>query len=99
MTFQDAGNAMNPAEIADLSATVDIPAFLAYRLAVGRRTRASSTPYRPLCLILRVHRLNLRGVLFGDHFALNLECWRQFTRFLCKRVRQQRKCLHLFITG
>jgi hypothetical protein len=39
VAYQDTGNAMNTAEIADLSSKVDVTALFAYRLAVGRRTR------------------------------------------------------------
>ena len=36
---QDTGNAMDAAELADFSAAIELEALLAYRLAVGRRTR------------------------------------------------------------
>jgi hypothetical protein len=37
--WRDTGNAMNPEEIAHFSQTIDLDALLAYRMAVGRRTR------------------------------------------------------------
>ncbi len=37
--FTDVGNGMSPAQIQELSATLDLEALLAYRLAVGQRTR------------------------------------------------------------
>jgi hypothetical protein len=39
ITVRDTGNAMDKAGIANLSATIDIEALRAYRVAVGRRTR------------------------------------------------------------
>ena len=39
VTVSEVGNAMSPAEMADLSAALDIQALRAYRVAVGRRTR------------------------------------------------------------
>ena len=39
VTSQDTGNAMSTTEIAELSTTIGLEALLAYRLAVGRRTR------------------------------------------------------------
>lgn len=38
-TFHHTGNVMTEAEIASLSAAINIPGLRAYRLAVGRRTR------------------------------------------------------------
>lgn len=39
LPFCEVGNALNPTEIATLSATINIPALRAYRSAVGLRTR------------------------------------------------------------
>jgi hypothetical protein len=39
VTVRETGNALDETGIADLSAAVDLDALLAYRLAVGRRTR------------------------------------------------------------
>jgi hypothetical protein len=44
---RDTGNAMSAVEIADFNARIDIPALRAYRLAVGRRTRAIVKKLRP----------------------------------------------------
>ena len=40
ISSQDTGNAMDAAEVADFSAAIDLQALRAYRLSVGRRTRA-----------------------------------------------------------
>ena len=40
IAVRDTGNAMEPAGVADLSAAINVPALRAYRMSVGRQTRA-----------------------------------------------------------
>lgn len=47
VTVQHTGNAMHAKDVANLSATIDIEALWAYRLAVGRRTREIVQRLRP----------------------------------------------------
>jgi hypothetical protein len=46
-TARDTGNAMDAAEVAEFSATIDIDALRGYRVAVGRRTREIVSQLQP----------------------------------------------------
>lgn len=61
-TWVHTGNAMQPEEVATLSAALDIPALLAYRAAVGRRTRAIVQQLSPQDLKRRVDPGRLQRV-------------------------------------
>ena len=54
---------MSPAAIADLSATIDVDALLAYRLAVGRRTRNVVTRLTPADLKQKVEPARLQQIM------------------------------------
>jgi len=47
VVLRDTGNALSAQEIIDLSLSVDLPALRAYRMAVGRRTRAVVSKLQP----------------------------------------------------
>jgi hypothetical protein len=61
--FVETGNAMTPAEIAALSAGLDMPALRAYRLAVGQRTRHIVAQIRPADLKKKIDPSRLEQVL------------------------------------
>lgn len=62
ITARDTGNAMAEAGVADLSATIDLEALRAYRLAVGRRTREIVQQLQPAALKQKVDPARLRQV-------------------------------------
>lgn len=62
ITARDTGNAMAEAGVADLSATIDLEALRAYRLAVGRRTREIVQQLQPATLKQKVDPARLRQV-------------------------------------
>ena len=45
--MRDTGNAMDPVGVAELSAAINVPSLRAYRLSVGRRTRAIVKQLQP----------------------------------------------------
>jgi hypothetical protein len=45
--YRDTGNAMSPADVAHLSAHIDLPSLTAYRIAVGQRTRQLVSHLQP----------------------------------------------------
>jgi hypothetical protein len=61
--LHDTGNAMTPTEIAALSASVDIEALRAYRVAVGRHTRAIVSQLQPGDFKRKVESARLQRVL------------------------------------
>lgn len=63
VTARDTGNAMNPQEIVQLSATLDIPALRAYRVAVGRGTRQIVRQLEPDELPQKVDPARLQRLL------------------------------------
>lgn len=63
ITARDTGNAMNRDEMAALSATIDIEALGAYRLAVGRKTREIVKGLRPEDLKQKVQPSRLQQVM------------------------------------
>ncbi len=63
VSARDTGNAMNRDEIATLSATIDIEALRAYRLAVGRRTHEIVKGLRPEELKQKVQPSRLQQVM------------------------------------
>ncbi len=63
VTVCDTGNAMHEADIAGLSAAIDIRALRAYRLAVGRRTRQVVQGLRPEDLEQSVDPARLQQLL------------------------------------
>jgi hypothetical protein len=71
---RDTGNAMDPDEMADFSARIDIPALRAYRLVVGRRTREVVKALRPGELKRKVDPLGLQQVL-ADGAVLASQQW------------------------
>jgi hypothetical protein len=88
VTYQDTGNAMNTAEIADLSTTIELEALLAYRLAVGRRTReiVQSIPVESLrqkVNLARLQQIMEEGAVAEASLGL-LDYWgkRTFAGFL-----------------
>ena len=60
MTAAETGNAMDAAEITNLSNTIDLAALWNYRLAVGRRTRAIVQPLSPEALSQKVDPARLQ---------------------------------------
>jgi hypothetical protein len=62
-TARDTGNAMDAEEVANLSATIDIEALRAYRLAVGRRTREIVKQLQPEDLKQQVNPARLQQML------------------------------------
>jgi DinB superfamily len=63
ITLEDTGNALNLDEIAALSASVDVTALRAYRLAVGRRTRQIVKQLGPADFKRKTDPLRLRRLL------------------------------------
>jgi hypothetical protein len=63
ITVRDTGNAMDKASVARLSATIDIGALRAYRLAVGRRTREIVKRLEPEQLKQKVDPARLQQVM------------------------------------
>jgi hypothetical protein len=63
VSVRDTGNAMNEKIVAQLSATIDIKALRAYRLAVGRRTREIAKPLEPNELRQKVDPRRLQQAL------------------------------------
>ena len=63
ISARDTGNAMNPEEMATLSATIEIEALRAYRLAVGRRTHEIVKGLRPEELKHKVQTSRLQQVM------------------------------------
>jgi hypothetical protein len=63
ISVRHAGNAMTREEMADLSATIDIEALRAYRLAVGRRTREIVEGLGPEALKQKVQPSRLQQVM------------------------------------
>jgi hypothetical protein len=61
--FRDAGNEMDEKSMASLSATIDIEALRAYRVAVGRRTREIVTQLQPEELKQKVEPIRLQQVM------------------------------------
>jgi hypothetical protein len=60
--FADTGNAMAESDVAALSATIDIPALRAYRLAVGRSTQDLVPRLGAEELIKKVQPARLEGI-------------------------------------
>ncbi len=60
---QDTGNLMVPDDVAKLSATIDVEALRAYRLAVGRRTRQIVQQLQPQALRQLVEPSRLQQVV------------------------------------
>ena len=69
VTVCDTGNLSSPAQVADLSARIDLDTLKAYRLAVGRRTREMVQELLPEHLKQRVQPSRLQRVL--DEGAVN----------------------------
>ncbi len=63
VTARDTGNGMRPADIARLSAGIDLQALWAYRLAVGRRTRQIVSRLTAEALRQRVDPARLQALL------------------------------------
>jgi hypothetical protein len=63
MTVGDTGNAMDERGVATLSATIDIEALRAYRVAVGRGTREMVQQLQPEALKQKVEPSRLQQVL------------------------------------
>ena len=63
VTASDTGNGMDEQGVADLSATIDLEALRAYRLAVGRRTREIVGQLRPEELKRKVDPSRLQRVM------------------------------------
>lgn len=59
----DTGNLMDPQDVAELSATIDVEALRAYRLAVGRRTRQIVQQLQPQALRQMVEPARLQQVV------------------------------------
>lgn len=59
----DTGNAMEPAAIAYFSATIDLEALRAYRLAVGRGTQAIVRQLQPADLMRKVEPARIQQVM------------------------------------
>jgi hypothetical protein len=60
---RDTGNAMDEREMADFSASIDVDAMRAYRVAVGRRTREIAQQLRPEDLKRKVDPSRLQRVM------------------------------------
>jgi hypothetical protein len=60
---RDTGNNMAPPSVVKLSATIDIEALRAYRLAVGRRTREIAKRLEPEQLVQKVEPARLQRVM------------------------------------
>jgi hypothetical protein len=63
VTVQDTGNAMDEAAVAELSATIDFKALRAYRVAVGRGTRATVQQLQPEQLKQKVEPSRLQQLM------------------------------------
>ncbi|MBI5031631.1 MAG: DinB family protein [Chloroflexi bacterium] len=63
ITARDTGNAMSADDIAKLSATIDLKALRAYRVAVGRSTRAIAQALTPAEMKQKVDRARLECVM------------------------------------
>jgi hypothetical protein len=63
MTVCDTGNEMDEEDMARLSATIDIEALRAYRVAVGRRTREIVQPLEPEELKQKVDPIRVKQVI------------------------------------
>jgi len=63
ITVRDTGNEMDEEEIATLSTTIDIEALRAYRVAVGRRTRAIVKQLEPQELKKKVDPFRVQQVM------------------------------------
>jgi hypothetical protein len=63
ITACDTGNAMNKADIAEFSRTVDCVALRAYRVAVGRRTREIIKRLEPAQLRQKIEPARMRRVM------------------------------------
>jgi hypothetical protein len=63
VTLQHTGNEMESAEVADLSAAVDLKALRAYRLAVGSRTREIVSGLGPVQMRQKVDPARLERVV------------------------------------
>lgn len=82
ITVQHSGNAMAQAEVADLSARIDLEALRAYRSAVGRRTREIIQGLRPQDLKKKVDPARLQQVM--DQGAL-VEAAREIADYWSRR--------------
>ncbi len=78
------GTGMADEEVAELSASVDIHALLAYRAAVGRRTLQVVSALRPEDLDSKLDRVGLRPVVaegpLGEHAQWVEDYWDGKTR-------------------
>jgi len=63
ITVRDTGNAMNMEGVAYLSATIDLPALRAYRMAVGSRTREIVQQLGPEDMKRKVEQTRLQQVI------------------------------------
>jgi hypothetical protein len=63
ISVRDTGNLMDPQDVAKLSATIDVEALRAYRLAVGRRTRQIVQQLQPQALKQMVEPSRLQQVV------------------------------------
>jgi hypothetical protein len=63
VTVCDTGNEMDEEELANLSATIDIQALRAYRVAVGRRTRVIAQGLKPEELKHKVGPIRVQQVM------------------------------------
>jgi hypothetical protein len=80
---RDTGNTMDPDGVADLSAAINVPALRAYRLSVGRRTRAIVNQLQPYELKQKVDparlgQMTAEGAVGAEASGL-LEYWGRLT--------------------
>ena len=80
----DIGTGAGDEDVADISAKLDIPALLAYRVAVGHRTREIVRALKPAKLAepidpSRIAHLLSEGTLVGDAYSL-AEFWKSKTK-------------------
>jgi hypothetical protein len=80
---RDTGNAMDPDGVADLSAAINVQALQAYRLSVGRRTRAIVNQLQPHELKQKVDparlgQMTAEGAVRAEASGL-LEYWSRLT--------------------
>ncbi|MEN2766292.1 DinB family protein [Ornithinibacillus xuwenensis] len=68
------GNDMQEEEIADLSRNIDINSLLAYRAAVGRRTREIITSLKPGQFIMKINADRIRR-LFEENAVMEKSKW------------------------
>jgi hypothetical protein len=78
-SYEGVGNELSPDEIAEVSATINLKALLAYRLAVGKRTRAIVRRLKPEILWAtpaseRMQRLSTEGAV-SERAAWLLKYW------------------------